>query len=285
MTTHPISVIIPARNRIHTLPRALDSVLNQTCPAAEIIVIDDGSVDSTGAVLQDRYPGIRYIYQPHSGVSAARNTGIRAARHPWLALLDSDDEWQPCKLEMQTALLDQDSHLLMAHTDEIWIRNGARIKQMKKHRKRGGYIFKYCLPLCIISPSAVIIHKRVFEDVGFFDESMPACEDYDMWLRICCKYEVGYCGEALTIKYGGHNDQLSKQYPYMDRFRIRSIAGVLQNCNLGAADRNHAIAMLHRKIKIYLAGAAKHGNTDCVSAFEQLLDTYSLPDSIEVAVS
>jgi len=285
MTSHRISVIIPTWNRIKTLSRAIDSVLAQTSQASEIIVVDDGSTDDTGALIRARYAGVRYIYQDHSGVSAARNTGIRAANHPWIALLDSDDEWRPEKLEIQSGLLAGGRHFLLSHTNEIWIRNGERINQMKKHRKRGGYIYKDCLPLCVISPSSVIIHRDVFENTGLFNESLPVCEDYDMWLRICCRYKVAYSNETLTVKYGGHGDQLSRQYLYMDRFRIRCLAGVLHSCAVHGTDREQTIVMLRRKIEIYLAGARKHGNTECVPEFESLLNLYPergrLPEAAE----
>ncbi|MCB1713751.1 MAG: glycosyltransferase family 2 protein, partial [Candidatus Competibacteraceae bacterium] len=96
-----ISVIIPAHNRAHTLPRALDSVLAQTRPADEVILVDDGSTDDTAALLQAHYPTVRYLHQPNQGVSAARNSGIRLARGDWIALLDSDDAWLPHKLACQ----------------------------------------------------------------------------------------------------------------------------------------------------------------------------------------
>ncbi len=181
MTT--ISVIIPTYNRAHTLSRALDSVLAQTHPADEVIVIDDGSTDSTVELLQNSYPNVTLIQQQNRGVSAARNSGIRASHSEWVALLDSDDEWLPDKLNKQLALVSQQPEYKIIHSDEIWIRYGVRVNQMKKHIKKGGWIFQDCLPLCAISPSAVMIHRSVFDDVGLFDESLPACEDYDLWLR------------------------------------------------------------------------------------------------------
>jgi len=271
---YPISVIIPSYNRKVLLQRALDSVINQSYPAKEIIVIDDGSTDGTAGMLRDQYPQVSCLSRSHSGVSAARNAGIRAAQYEWIALLDSDDAWHPQKLSVQIKMFAENREYKLAHTDEIWIRNGKQIRQLAKHKKRGGYIFEHCLPICAMSPSSVIIHRNIFSDVGLFDESLPACEDYDLWLRICCKYPVLFSEEKLTFKYGGHDDQLSRQHWGMDRYRIRAIAGLLSKQELRESDRELAIVILRKKIGIYLAGARKHGNTELVDEFSALLCSY-----------
>ncbi len=139
-----VSVIIPSFNRRHCLPRALDSVLAQTVPALEIIVVDDGSSDGTRSLIASDYPQVTYLWQPNRGVSAARNAGIEAARGDWLAFLDSDDEWLPSKLELQLALASSMPQCPLVHSDEIWIRSGVRVNAMRKHEKAGGYIFERC---------------------------------------------------------------------------------------------------------------------------------------------
>ena len=154
-----VSVVIPTYNRAHLLERCLVSVLGQTLTADEIIVVDDGSTDNTVSTLKSRHPEVKLIQQDNLGVSAARNTGISAARHDWIALLDSDDVWHENKLERQITALNNAPEYLICHSDEIWIRNGVRVNQMNKHRKAGGHIFQHCLPLCAISPSAVMIHQ------------------------------------------------------------------------------------------------------------------------------
>lgn len=270
-----ISVIIPTYNREHVITRAIDSVLAQSYPAKEIIVVDDGSDDRTATLINDNYPQVVYLKQENRGVSAARNSGIKAARSEWLALLDSDDEWLPDKLQKQISVLTEQPEYRISHSNEIWIRNGIRVNQMKKHQKYGGHIFQHCLPLCAMSPSSVVIHHSVFEEVGPFDESLPVCEDYDMWLRMAALYPVLYLDEPLLVKYGGHADQLSRQYWGMDRFRIKSIDKVLSLNRLNTADRLAAVQTLLDKIHIYLQGAKKHNNRLCVAEFEQLLDKYS----------
>ncbi len=269
-----ISVIIPSYNRAHIISRAIDSVLSQTLPAAEIIVVDDGSSDHSERLIIEKYPDVRLLSQPHRGVSAARNLGITEAKGEWLALLDSDDAWLPEKLALQYTALMSDSRYKVSHTNETWIRNGLPLKQLKKHRKYGGYIFKHCLPLCAMSPSSTLIRRDIFDDVGLFDEDLPVCEDYDMWLRICSRYPVVFLDQALIIKYGGHEDQLSQQYWGMDRFRIRALANILDNGDLQADDYNAALKMLLDKTGIFLKGARKRGNEKFVNEFEVLQRQY-----------
>lgn len=265
-----ISVIIPSHNRGHLLPRALDSVLAQTRPPAEIIVVDDGSSDGTAAMLAADYPEVRCLRQPNEGVSGARNRGIMAAQGEWIALLDSDDQWQPEKLAIQMEALAAAPGHLLCHTDEIWIRNGRRVNPMDKHAKAGGWIFQHCLPLCAISPSSALIHRGLFDEVGLFDPELPACEDYDMWLRICARHPVCYVDQPLLVKYGGHADQLSRRHWGMDRFRIRALARILDSGLLGSEDSAALRATLLEKIRIYLNGARKRNKWAEVAHYEAL---------------
>jgi glycosyltransferase involved in cell wall biosynthesis len=269
-----ISVIIPTWNRADCLARALQSVFAQRLPPAEVIVVDDGSTDDTHGLVRSRYPDVHYLYQPHSGVSSARNSGIRAATGDWIALLDSDDRWQPDKLQLQEKGLRDQPDYKICHCDEIWIRNGRRVNPMKKHTKRGGYIFRHCLPLCVISPSAVMIRRELFSEIGLFDERLPACEDYDLWLRICAVYPVLYIDRSLIIKQGGHSDQLSRRYWGMDRFRIHALEKILASGTLDAANRAAALATLLDKLAIVVKGAVKHGNHDLLRVYREKQQHY-----------
>ena len=130
---------------------------------------------------------------------------------------------------------------------------------MKKHKKYGGWIFRECLPLCIVSPSAVMARRKLFDAVGLFDESLPACEDYDLWLRIASRYPVGLIEKPYLIKYGGHADQRSREFPAMDRFRIQSLAKILREKILTPEQEAEARKMLEEKVRIYTAGALKRG--------------------------
>ncbi len=267
-----ISVVIPAYNRADSLPRALDSILAQTEPVDQIIVVDDGSEDGTDSLLARDYPDVQVLRQDNRGVSAARNRGIAAARHDWIALLDSDDSWLPHKIARIRAFQQQHPDLVLIHSDEIWMRRGVRVNPMKKHRKTGGWIFEHCLPLCAISPSASVIRRTTIEALGGFDETLPACEDYDLWLRLCWCHEVGYIDEALIVKYGGHADQLSRRYPAMDRFRVRALDRLLRSGELPSEAAAAARAMLRHKLEILLGGAHKHGNQQMIDEFAPLLE-------------
>lgn len=275
MATADLSVIIPTYNRSATLARALDSVFEQSCAPLEVVVVDDGSTDNTGDLIKQHYPSVRYLQQSNQGVSAARNTGIAQAKGEWIALLDSDDEWLPQKLQAQMSQLTQQNEVLICHTEEIWIRNGVRVNQMKKHAKAGGWIFQRCLPMCAMSPSSIVIHRSVFDDVGVFDETLPACEDYDLWLRTTCRYPVLFIEEPLICKYGGHDDQLSRQHVAMDRFRIESLSRILHSDALTVEDRRAALVTLTKKVKVFSNGARKRGKITEADHCERLLRAVS----------
>lgn len=256
-----VSIVIPTYNRAWSLATAIDSVLSQDFDAFETIVVDDGSTDGTRALLAGYGAALRVIQQANRGVSAARNAGIRKAAAPLVALLDSDDYWLPGKLAVQTAFFDQNPEAVICQTEELWIRNGVRVNSGKRHRKRGGMIFEPSLGLCLVSPSAVMLRRSLFESVGFFDEQLPACEDYDLWLRISCRHPVHLIDRPLIVKRGGHPDQLSRA-PGLDRHRIRAICRLLAQNVLTADQRRAAWEALATKCAVYAAGCRKRGRPD-----------------------
>ena len=252
-----ISVIIPTYNRKEMLKRAIQSVLIQSYTPYEIIVIDDGSDDGTKEWLKDNFPNVKYIYQMNSGVSSARNKGIKFARGDWIALLDSDDEWLPSKLKDQANEIESNPAAKFLHTNEIWIRNGVRVNQMKKHKKYGGYIFEKCLDMCRISPSSVLIKKDIFDEIGMFDETLKVCEDYDLWLRFASKYPVHFLDQPLIKKYGGHSDQLSKVDDGIESYRIRSLKKIMNSGILNKKQKTITKDVLVKKMYIYAKGLEK----------------------------
>jgi len=278
-----ISVIIPTFNRAHCLLPAIESACNQTHPAHEILIIDDGSTDDTRKIVSAGFPGVRYHYQDNGGVSHARNTGIRLATGDWIALLDSDDQWHPNKLERQARALQENPAYEICHSDEIWIRNGKRVNPMNKHTKKGGHIFRHSLPRCAISPSSVLISKQLLEEIGAFDERLPACEDYDLWLRLCARHPVLYLDELLTIKYGGHDDQLSRCYWGMDRFRVYALEKIIRSGDLPSGDCLAAVQMLLEKAAIVHQGAVKRDNTDLAREYKDIQASYgALLDNMRI---
>ena len=271
-----ISVIIPTFNRKYVLHRAIESVANQTRPPIEIIVVDDGSTDGTKDWLANSFPSVKYIYQDNKGVSSARNGGIEVSKGSWVSFLDSDDEWMPTKLEAQESYIIENPEIKFCHTNEIWIRNGVRVNQMKKHQKYGGDIFEKCLDICRISPSSVLIKKDVFDEIGLFDESLRVCEDYDMWLRYTSRFPVLFLDRQLIIKYGGHSDQLSRVNSGIERYRIRSLEHLLNSHILSEVQSRHARDQLVIKLKIYAKGLGKRNRSDELDIVNEKIKNWSL---------
>ena len=277
-----VSAIVPVHNRAWCIRRSIESVLAQDYRPLELIVVDDGSTDDTPRLLgeiaremteyvESKAGGIalRILRQDNRGVSAARNLGIRAARGSLIAFLDSDDEWLPQKTSRQTADLLAHPGMRVHQTGETWVRRGRRVNPPQRLRKRAGDLFEQSLDHCAISPSAAMLRREVFDEVGLFDETFPACEDYEMWLRITCRHEVGLLDEALIVKHGGHADQLSFTVEALDRHRIRAIVKILDSGALSAAQRDLAVRALETKCRIYAEGCRKRGRED---EAEEVLD-------------
>jgi glycosyltransferase involved in cell wall biosynthesis len=258
-----VSVIIPTFNRSKKVVRAIESVLNQSIKDFEIIVVDDGSTDNTNQALARYMSTIKYIRQPvNRGVSAARNIGIKSSTAPWIAFLDSDDYWLNEKLSVQMEFVDSNPGTVACQTEEIWIRNGRRVNPKRKHKKPSGNIFKESLKLCLVSPSAVALKRSLFEEVGLFDETFPAAEDYDLWLRISCRHPIYLIDKGLVVKEGGHEDQLSRRFAGMDRFRIKAIVSLIESGILSADQISQAMEELFIKCRIYGEGCIKRGKRE-----------------------
>ena len=269
-----ISVVIPSYNRKDFLKRSIDSAINQTKKPLEIIVVDDGSTDGTETMIKSDYDFVKFIKQKNKGVSAARNIGIKVSIGEWICFLDSDDEWKKDKLEKQINAMKSNPGYKFFHSDEIWIKNGIRINQKKKHKKYGGDIFDKCLDMCRISPSSVMIDKTVFDEVGNFNENLVVCEDYELWLRICDKYRVFFIDEPLIIKYGGHQGQLSYSIESIENHRIKALEYLILE-NLNRKNKRHAIQMLLSKLNIYLKGLVKRKKNDEIAVYEEKIKVWN----------
>ena len=236
-----VSIIIPTYNREKYLSKAIDSVLAQTYPYYELIVVDDGSDDNTAELINKYGSDIVYIRQENKGPAAARNTGVQAARFNLLAFLDSDDFFTENKLEVQVRAMQENQACI-------------------RHKKGDGDIFIQSLELCAVGMSTVMLHRKIFDRFGLFDEDYPCCEDYEFWLRVSARQKFLLIDQALTIKDGGRDDQLSRIYRVgMDKFRIRAIMKLLQSVALTEEQRESAMAELQRKCHIYGRGCIKHG--------------------------
>jgi len=217
-----VSVIIPAHNSETYIRRAIDSVLAQTHPAAEIIVVDDGSTDGTCDIVKSYGPPIRYLYQANAGPGAARNAGIRAARGDWIAFLDSDDEWFPEKLQVQLNLLQHNPELVWATSNLIRClcdenRKGPEMNPSRVGKLLGpkAYIESYFQAYIAGAggfTGTKIIRRDIFDQVGLFQVGVRQSEDMDLWCRIAFRWpQIGYNTQPLAIYHMGVPDSLMRE--------------------------------------------------------------------------
>jgi len=256
-----VSVILPTYNRAWALKTAIDSVLFQNYPNIELIVIDDGSRDNTEELLKGYENQIRVLTQENAGVSAARNRGIEKSRGEFIALLDSDDSWDKRKISCQMEFFMANPEALICQTQEVWIRNHKRVNPKIKHKKPSGMIFEQSLNLCLVSPSAVMMKREIFELKGYFNEKFLVCEDYDLWLRISSTIPVFLIDKPYTIKNGGHKDQLSNLHS-QDKFRICSLKNLLDSNTLTKEQSLKAKKVFKKKCVIYGNGCIKRGRQE-----------------------
>ena len=265
-----VSIVIPTFNRWPLLGEAIESVLAQSYRNFELIVVDDGSTDATSKELAKLTSKLRFFLMPRKGVAAARNFGVSQARGHYLAFLDSDDLWLSAKLASQTRFMEEHPEFHICQTEEIWIRNGVRVNPRAIHKKPSGDIFMRSLELCLVSPSAVMMTKALMNQTGGFDETLPVCEDYDLWLRISAQHQVPLIPDRLTIKRGGHVDQLSRSVWGMDRYRILALKKLLRS-ELDRERKTAALKTLRRKSAIVAAGARKRGREQDAQSWEAIV--------------
>ncbi|MDO9183984.1 MAG: glycosyltransferase, partial [Bacteriovorax sp.] len=205
------------------------------------------------------------------GVSSARNFGVQQSSGNFLAFLDSDDEWLPHKLEEQFNFFKQNPALEIVYGQELWIRNGVRVNQRASHQKFGGWIFDKCVQLCFIAPSSVMFTKKLFLEMGGFDQDFVVCEDYDLWLKISSIYEIGYISNPIIIKHGGHEDQLSTKYVAMDMWRLKALFKILNIRKLSVEHIEIVMIAIRKKADLLMKGYQKHGNVVAFNEVEAML--------------
>jgi glycosyltransferase involved in cell wall biosynthesis len=197
-----VSVVMPAYNSAATVKDAIESVLAQTYPDFEIVVIDDGSVDDTERVVRQFGDRVRYFKQENGGVSVARNTGIKKSLGTYVAFLDSDDIWVPGKLAEQIPWLEADPKVGLVYCD--WaVTSGEAVLQSSRHKElpaASGYVFDELIQSGFILTSGVIVRRACLDDVGDFDTSLAIAEDYDLWLRISYRWKLQLVDQCLLTK-------------------------------------------------------------------------------------
>ncbi len=200
-----VSIVLPTYNRANSILRAVESVLSQTYPEFELLIIDDGSTDNTGQVISEiRDERVRYFEQPvNRGVSAARNEGIRLAAYDYIAFQDSDDFWLPDKLEKQMKVFTEKPEAGLVYcTLEGTRADGTRIVMPSPSMPmadKAGNIYERLLKGNIIGAPAAVVRRACLEKVGIFDETLQCLEDWELFLRIAKEYEIGFVEEALLL--------------------------------------------------------------------------------------
>ncbi|HXA18216.1 MAG TPA: glycosyltransferase family A protein [Thermoanaerobaculia bacterium] len=248
-TVTTISVIIPTYNYGRFLCDAIDSALAQTCPALEVIVVDDGSTDDTPRILADYGGRIRVIHQKNLGVSAARNAGITAARGEYLSFLDSDDIWRPRKLECDVARLAADPTLGMVHCGAETFDNSGRTLSISLTGLEG-WIALDLLRLdreVIAAPgSNVTVRRAAAEEAGGYDPGLQQAEDWDFCYRIACRYRAGFVPEVL-VRYRQHGSGNHHNIPRMEKNMLKALEKAFQSPDPAVQSlRRHAYGSVHR---------------------------------------
>lgn len=272
-----VSVVIPTFNRRDLVVEAVASVLSQRGADLETIVIDDGSTDGTEEALAPLADRLCYLRRPQSGVAAARNAGVRASRGEWVAFLDSDDLWRPGKLAAQMRYHEENPDCRVSQTGAVWIRNGVRVNPCAHHGPPSGDILLASLERCLVSASAVILRRDLFDQAGGFDEGLTVCEDYDLWLRVAARESVGLIADPLVIRRGGHADQLSRAHWGMDRFRVAALVRLIACAGLAPVRRRAAVEVLRRKCAILAKGARSRGREEEAERYLALAGCFGDP--------
>ena len=189
--------------------------------------------------------------------------------------MDSDDEWDSSKLEKQLELTKTSDGIRAIHTDEKWIRNGNEVLPPRYLDKSNHLLWERSLRHCLICPSSVLLHKSVFDEIGFFDESLTVCEDYDFWLRLLLEEKIELIEEKLVVKHGGHPDQLSTTTWGMDRFRIKSLQKLTDSTKLSPQQKTLVIEVITEKCAILAKGSEKRQKSEEAKNFRELAKKYN----------
>jgi glycosyltransferase involved in cell wall biosynthesis len=203
MSDPAVSVIVPAYNCAELLPQAIDSVRAQTYTDYEVVVVDDGSEDDTWPVAQRlaaSWPKMRAIRAAHGGLAAARNRAIAEMRGRWIALLDADDLWKPEKLQRCMEFLAAHPELSIVYTPMAPVRMDGQVMEGHSKPCHAGRLTEKLFQSIFVHDPAAVFHKRVIEQCGGFDESLPVCVGHEFWLRVSTRFAFGLIDEPLALR-------------------------------------------------------------------------------------
>jgi hypothetical protein len=218
-----VSVVIPCYNQAHFLTEAIESVIAQTHPSIEIVVVDDGSMDNASVIARS-FPGVRCVRQRNQGLAAARNAGLRCTTGPYVVFLDADDRLLPAALEIGLAFLrDRDDYAFVSGSHRIVGVDGFVLWTAERRTIRSGHFEELLRRNYIATPGAVIYRRAVLEALGGFDTSLPVCEDYDLNLRITRDHPV-YSHAEVVLSYRRHAANMSGKAAIMFETAMRVLA-------------------------------------------------------------
>lgn len=253
-----VSVVIPCFNAERFIAATLKAVLAQQGAQLEVIVIDDGSTDASVRIVSESFPGVRLISQANAGVAAARNAGIAAALHEWVAFCDADDIWLPGKLTAQFDALAACPGARMSYTAwQVWTSDTpepspGEIATLAGVDKPGasGWVYPDLLLDCVVWTSTVLARREVFDEVGVFDTGLRIGEDYDLWLRASRATRIERVTRPLAL-YRQHPASITRGAP-RDNYRGRVVQKALDTWGLAGPDGRRADAAA---VRACLAGS------------------------------
>ncbi|HEY5885462.1 MAG TPA: glycosyltransferase [Pyrinomonadaceae bacterium] len=235
-----VSVVIPTYNNAPLLGHAIQSVREQKHPDLEIIVVDDGSTDNTAEVLEQlRGSDLKVVTQANSGPAGARNLGIAEASREWIAFLDADDHWLPGKLSAQFEALQNHDGAEFSYTDCI-LRFPDGHETISKARNSTHDLFLDLLWGNQLSTPTIVVRRRCFDEVGFFNTEFRTGEDWDMWLRLAASFESAYVHRPLTRCLAPAHRAHKYGLAMLEECTLAVIDQVFDRGQLGTRDLNRA---------------------------------------------
>ncbi len=245
-----VSVVMPIYNREKLVCKAIDSVLKQSYEKFELVLVNDGSTDNSGEVLDfyaSKYPDrVCVLHQKNAGQVVARNNGIKISKGELIAFLDSDDIWLPDKLSKQINLFHGNVGLVYSGIHEIDI-EGNIIRTVLPRTDMRGNVFNKLLVKNAMTGGSVVVARKALYEVGLFDTTLPAAENWDLWIRIAKKYAFDFIAEPLMC-YLKHDDNMSSNFTLMKKATEKILKKHLSSDNGNLISWNvktHAYAHFH----------------------------------------